>query len=317
MSYRDMRLSLVNRRVLVIAPDLGADMETYFREELRILQNSGAQIHVLPGDLSIPDLYDYKQPADIIWVISHGNAGGIQLANGDLITAEDLAALVRNTGAKMVVLNVCESIYLAASMQWRLMDDDREVLIIGSKSKVLDASAFRFGASLIQNIMRGMTVEEAFKRSAHSDKYVPLFVPGRGIEHENEVMQISLAQSAINQSNEQQDLIALFGKVRNLERKTEEQRQGLMGLTIAVERIERNQRRVLYRTNPARLIPLLFAILFAFNLFFIGLWFALGRIEQVITGSFTGWLQMTLLLIVLIFLLALAWIVDRTVNGRH
>lgn len=94
---------------------------------------------------------------DLVWFVGHGTAQGVALAN-DLIDTGDLTALIRNSGAGVVVLNTCDSRDVAEQLHREL-----GVVVIATVGKVAEKSAYQTGIIFAHHLARGADVVSAFE----------------------------------------------------------------------------------------------------------------------------------------------------------
>jgi hypothetical protein len=153
MSWRDIAL---------IAPDSNlASLEAEVRDV-------GVALHPvqLRNGVSVQDVTRLltSQAWDAVWFACHGNRDGVILGNGQVLSTSTLIQLIRNSGARLVVLNTCESEQVAA---WIYMQTD--CAVICTIADVGDDMAYTTGSLLGRNLSQGMSVEEAFARSKPGD----------------------------------------------------------------------------------------------------------------------------------------------------
>ncbi len=145
------------KNVLLIAPDLGLEKAA---DEVRAVSIS---LNALPliGRVSRGDVLGAMgtRQWDIIWFATHGNDEGVALSDGPLATG-DLAAIVRNTSASLVVLNTCSSRHIGLELHSELGVD-----VICTQTDANDITAYQTGTLLARNIASGMSVRQAFERS--------------------------------------------------------------------------------------------------------------------------------------------------------
>lgn len=149
------------RDVLVIAPDVGLpDVEA----EARGLSEALHPVSLRNG-VTVRDVTERiaHQPWDVIWFACHGSAQGVQLTDGLLDTAT-LVSLVRAAGAQLVVLNTCESDMVGIYI-WALTG----AAVICTLASVPDKAAYVTGRLLADGLGRGLSIEDAFKRSRPGD----------------------------------------------------------------------------------------------------------------------------------------------------
>lgn len=143
--------------VLLIAPDLGL---TEVANEARA---ASLALHavVLNGTVHRKDVLEALAGHvwDIVWFATHGDDKGIQLSD-EPVSIADLTAIVRNSGAYLVVLNSCASRYVGLEIHYELGIDT-----ITTESTANDLTAAQTGTLLARNLATGMAVQDAFDRS--------------------------------------------------------------------------------------------------------------------------------------------------------
>lgn len=146
--------------ILIIAPT--SDL-TYQNDELSAALRSEYRITPLVGTVTIHSLLAALQRNyDIIWYIGHSSDDGIQLSDGKL-SVSDFAPLVRNS--RLLLLNSCTSVGIAGKIR-----DATSVDVIAYLGEVEDKSAYRFGATFIQNLQRyGDNFKRAYDASIVAD----------------------------------------------------------------------------------------------------------------------------------------------------
>lgn len=151
--------------ILIIAPS--SDL-TYQNDELRAALRSDYRVMPLVGTVTIQSLVSALQRHyDIVWFIGHSGDDGLQLSDGNL-SVSDFAPLVKNS--RLLLLNSCSSVGIAGKIR-----DATSVDVIAYLGDVEDKSAYRFGATFIQNLQRyGENFKRAFDESidANSSDYV-------------------------------------------------------------------------------------------------------------------------------------------------
>lgn len=143
--------------VLVIAPDFGLPAAA---DEVRAISLALHPV-ILSGSVVRRDVLDALRSHnwDIIWFVTHGNERGIQLSDGDLPTS-DLTAIVRSSGAWLVVLNTCSSRLIGLELHYEL-----GVSVITTVGVVDDLAAYQAGALLAQALAETHDVAAAYEAS--------------------------------------------------------------------------------------------------------------------------------------------------------
>lgn len=146
--------------ILLIAPK--ASNLTYQVPELRAVLQSDYRVTPLVGNVTIGDIVAaFVRNYDIVWFIGHSDETGITLSDGKLLVA-DLAPLAKNS--RLLILNSCESVEVAGKIR-----DATSLDVIAYLGEAEDRSAFRFGATFIQNLKRyGNNFKKAFDESVMS-----------------------------------------------------------------------------------------------------------------------------------------------------
>ena len=149
------------KSVLLVVPDNGLPMAG---EEARAI-SLALDSTVLSGVVTRADLINAlpAKPWDILWFVTHGSVDGIMLSDGT-IGAGDLAAIVGNTQASLVVLNTCDTRLVGLDIHYELGVD-----VITTVAEVTDATAYQAGVLLARNLGGGMSNREAFERSKPSN----------------------------------------------------------------------------------------------------------------------------------------------------
>jgi hypothetical protein len=148
---------LSRKSVLLVAPDLGL---VHAADEVRAISLS-MDCTPLTGTVTRKDLID-ALPAkdwDIVWFATHGSVDGIMLSDGTIV-ASDLAAVVKNTPAELVVLNTCESRLIGLDLHYELGVD-----VIATVADINDPTAYQTGVLLARNLASGMSNLDSFERS--------------------------------------------------------------------------------------------------------------------------------------------------------
>lgn len=143
--------------VLLIAPDFGLP-GAY--DELRAISAALRPV-VLAGNVTRRDVLEALRGHDwdVLWFATHGSEVGIELSDG-IVSVSDLTAVVRTSGARLVVLNTCSSRFVGLELHYEL-----EVSVITTHAEVGDRTAFQTGALLAQALADGQGVAEAFESS--------------------------------------------------------------------------------------------------------------------------------------------------------
>lgn len=143
--------------VLVIAPDFGLAAAA---DEVRAISRALHPV-ILNGNVARRDVLDALRSHDwdVIWFVSHGDANGVQLSDGHLSVA-DLTALVRSSGAWLVVLNTCSSRLVGLELHYEL-----GISVIATVGDVGDLAAYQAGALLAHALAETHDVVAAYEAS--------------------------------------------------------------------------------------------------------------------------------------------------------
>jgi hypothetical protein len=96
---------------------------------------------------------------DILWFATHGSEAGLELSDGP-ITTSDLTAVVRASGARLVVLNTCSSRLIGLELHYEL-----SAAVITTVADVADVTAYQTAALLAQALADGLGIVEAYNAS--------------------------------------------------------------------------------------------------------------------------------------------------------
>lgn len=96
---------------------------------------------------------------DILWFATHGSEVGIELSDGH-VSISDLTAVVRASGAWLIVLNTCSSRLVGLELHYEL-----GASVITTQAEINDATAYQTGALLARALVEGKGVVEAFEAS--------------------------------------------------------------------------------------------------------------------------------------------------------
>lgn len=143
--------------VLLVAPE--SDLQGAINETRSV----SLALHpvVLSGRVTRKDVLDAMSGHvwDVIWFATHGTPTGIVLSDGAVPIA-DLTSIVRNSGAKLIVLNTCSSRYVGLEIHYELGVD-----VVTTETDADDLSAYQAGTFLARNLASGMATSDAFERS--------------------------------------------------------------------------------------------------------------------------------------------------------
>jgi len=143
--------------VLLIAPESGL---AAVGDEVRAVSLALRPV-ILNGTVTRRDVLDALRGHhwDVVWFATHGDQVGIQLSDGH-ISVSDLTAVVRSSGAWLVVLNTCSSRLVGLELHYEL-----EVSVITTQAEIDDRTAYQTGALLAQALAESQDVVSAFSAS--------------------------------------------------------------------------------------------------------------------------------------------------------
>lgn len=143
--------------VLLIAPESGLPA---VGDEVRAVSVALRPV-ILNGTVTRRDVLEALRGHqwDIIWFATHGDTVGIQLSDGH-ISVGDLTAVVRASGAWLVVLNTCSSRLVGLELHYEL-----GVSVITTLAEIGDATAYQTGALLAEALAETKNVVAAFSAS--------------------------------------------------------------------------------------------------------------------------------------------------------
>lgn len=129
---------------------------------------------LLAGDVKLNDVITELQKGwDIVWFISHGDKNGIWLSR-ERVTPSQLIQGIRVSGAKLVVLNTCESFEVASAIHSEL-----RTYLIATFKPVFDQDAFTTGRLLASFLGRGETFPAAFNEAIPGNNADYVYFPGK------------------------------------------------------------------------------------------------------------------------------------------
>lgn len=149
--------------VLLIVPDFGLPAVA---DEVRAISAALRPVTLL-GQVSRSDVIQAlsRQSWDILWFATHGNELGIELSDG-LCSVSDLTAVVRASGAWLVVLNTCSTRLVGLELHYELGTS-----VITTQTEIDDVTAFQTGALLARALAEGKGVIEAYEESKPGQKH--------------------------------------------------------------------------------------------------------------------------------------------------
>lgn len=91
------------------------------------------------------------------WFATHGNADGVMLSNGAMLSAYDIAAHANTANCEWVVLNTCESRSLVSSIQNISLVD----IVATETGTIADEAAWQFARLLAIEFSKGRTMRQS------------------------------------------------------------------------------------------------------------------------------------------------------------
>ena len=150
---------------LLIAPDSNLintpDEARHIQEALGAQVINGRVTLIIVAD-AIANRIARRQTIDTLFFIGHGNLTGLQLTDG-YISIADLCRYVKSANIRYLVLNTCESEYIALAIH-----HETDATVICTITKVDDAQAYATSRLLAESIASGYPVEEAYERTKPS-----------------------------------------------------------------------------------------------------------------------------------------------------
>ncbi len=208
--------------VLLIAPEFGLSAVA---DEVRAVSLALHPV-VLSGTVNRRDVLDAlrRHSWDVIWFATHGDSSGIRLSDGPISIA-DLTAVVRASGAWLVVLNTCSSRLIGLELHYEL-----QVSVITTQAEVDDLTAYQTGALLAQELAKTKDVVRAFEASRPGQGQNYYLFHNAGRDEATEVRTIMML-------NEWGSRLAskIDGLARRLDRELEELRKDLENLSRRVQ----------------------------------------------------------------------------------
>lgn len=179
--------------VLLVSPEFG------LQEAANEVRQVSMALHavVLNGTVTRKDLVDTlsslgeSKKWDVIWFATHGDSKGVKLSDS-MISIADLTAIVRNSGAYLVVLNSCSSRYVGLELHYELGVD-----VITTEADASDMSAFQTGTFLARHLANGLSVQDAFERSRPGQQSMYYLFTRVSREDETELRTIQMLNEAV------------------------------------------------------------------------------------------------------------------------
>ena len=150
--------------VLIVAPDTKDRLQHAVREVVKLSEIFGDAARVLAGDVTtdgvltaLEQMQAHGVPADILWFITHGGNGVIELSD-EYIDGDLISSLAREFDPALIVLNTCDSVATAEAIYaW---SSTPTIAGIGERD---DQRSALTGRRLARNISNGMSPVEAWR----------------------------------------------------------------------------------------------------------------------------------------------------------
>lgn len=166
-------------RTLVIAPTTNLVLVD---DEVEAVGNA-LSANVLRGEVTAKKVLDkISEGWDIIWFMTHGVSDGIVLSDGPL-SASALTTFIRTSGARLVVLNTCESIDVALDIHNELLTN-----LVCTLRVVPDRDAYFTGKQLAFHLARGKTFSQSYLAAKPGQNKDYLFLVGKDQEEQSAVL---------------------------------------------------------------------------------------------------------------------------------
>lgn len=152
-------------RILIFNPPTTPRLPSAAREVSKVINAHPGSVLLQGDDVNEQDLADAIEEGiedagfDMIWLVAHCNQDGLHLPNA-LITAEALTSYVASSGATLVYLNTCSSIYLA-----QLIVDATHASVIATIADVPDRVAMRTGLLFAKQLATLDDPRQAYEKS--------------------------------------------------------------------------------------------------------------------------------------------------------
>lgn len=199
--------------ILVIAP-AHEDLPNAAEEIVQIARNHNATI--VRGTVRETDIIRAVDDADyeVIWWISHGNSDGVLLSDG-VLSIVGVAQFVQASGAKLCVLNTCESEAAAQEIVLRGQAD-----VICTIAPVGNADAIRLGSLLAAELAADQNYREAYEIVVGSSPGLYRYLQAgqqtrQRISHDNNAILQEIYRVLVG--NEKFGEVGLVKRVGNLE----------------------------------------------------------------------------------------------------
>lgn len=100
---------------------------------------------------------------DVVLFSTHGDVNGILVSNNEYINAEDVSAYIRQLGATLCILNICDSEQLAYRIFYMTKCD-----VIYCRVKVEDREASMYAGRLAKALYDAETTAEAYSKAGNA-----------------------------------------------------------------------------------------------------------------------------------------------------
>lgn len=165
-----------------------------------------------------------SDPVDVLLFSTHGDVGGVRLSNNDYMDASDIASVIRLSGAKLCILNVCRADNLAYRLFYLTQCD-----IIYCRADVMDKDAATYMSRLSRALAETDIIAEAYKRAGDARGQYKLLNVGEAMtlnkQDGNQIYELKLEIGLLKQ------------RVDNLEKKIADMDRKIDDISSAVSEL--------------------------------------------------------------------------------
>lgn len=245
---------------LLIAPDSNL---LKIPEETRHIQEAlSAQVingRVTPAIIAdaISNRIARRQKIDLLFFIGHGSLTGLQLTDGQIPIA-DLCRYVKSANISTVVLNTCESEFIALAIH-----HETNATVICTLAQVDDNQAYATSRLLAEAIGQGHSIEEAYNLAKPSGAGVQTYRMFSGKTPE------AAPEEDVNSISTIKMIYALFSR---LEQQLNDLRRELMREIEAVRHDMKPLEHRIYSINERTVLPITISVGAAVTAFIVLIW---------------------------------------------
>lgn len=144
--------------VLLIAPETGL---TYATDEVAAVASALKAVPLL-GHVTVRAVTTMISTKrwDVIWFATHGGPEGVLLSDGAKLSTAQITQELRNSGARLLVLNTCDSVATANAVHEELGID-----VVCTIVEVPDVDAFTTASYFARGLGDGLSVADAYARA--------------------------------------------------------------------------------------------------------------------------------------------------------